>query len=523
MKKRLIALLFVLVMLCPLMAFAETLGSRTLENGTYGDDVKEAQVLLQNLGYYTSTIDGKFGGTTRNAVIAFQRKNHLSVDGKIGPKTLSVLLSGNALGKNDQEALPEYNLGDRTLESGMSGKDVLAAQNLLKNLGYYTGALDGKYGSGMRSAVIQFQRRNAVAADGKIGKVTLAALNDPNAVPKGAEVAFDTLMLGSTGERVKELQRELRDTYYYAGKIDGVFGADVVRAVKWFQASAGLTVDGKVGRLTYAALFNRTAKIFNGGLPIRTLSSGSRGYDVYVLQQKLVSLNYLSIAPSGYYGSDTLAAVKAFQTANGLKADGIAANIVRRYLWPSDVNNNEEQENQNQGTPDDPYTDRVLQNGSHGNDVANMQMRLKAAGYLLGNADGIFGPKTKAAVIALQKDYNLKQDGKVGPQTWSIIKTLNVGNAEPDVVEPGEPSVGPNVSRIEQGQTGARVKKLQQQLIQLGYLPSGADDGKFGPQTKKALQKFQKANGLVDDGIAGTKTFVKLNEILGVQWDIPVG
>ena len=535
MKKRLVALLMILVMMCPLMAFAEgaavqaetepayTLGSRTLQNGLYGDDVKAAQALLKQLGFYNGALDGKFGATMRNAVLAFQRKNDLTADGKIGPKSLAVLLSEDALGKNDPDKLPAYVLGTRKLESGMKGEDVLAAQLLLRNLGYYTKATDGKFGPGMRSAVIQFQRRNGVSADGKIGPVTLAALLSDKAVAKGDEDAFETLMLGAAGEKVKELQRELRKVYYYAGEIDGEFDADMVRAVKWFQESAGLTVDGKVGRLTYNALFNRTAAIFNGGIPVRALSSGARGYDVYVLQQKLIALNYLNIAPSGYYGSDTVAAVKAFQAANGLSADGKAGAIVRRYLWPSTVNDKEEQENQNQGTPDDPYTDRTLRNGAYGKDVANMQMRLKAAGYLLGNADGIFGPQTKAAVKALQADYGLKQDGVVGPQTWAIVKTLNVGNAEPDVVDPQKPAVGANVKRIEEGNTGANVKKLQQQLIQLGFLPAGADDGKFGPQTKRALERFQRANGLVVDGIAGTKTFVKLNEKLGIQWDIPVG
>lgn len=414
-------------------------------------------------------------------------------------------------------------LGSRTMEKKMEGEDVLQAQTLLAGLGYYTGKLDGKFGNGTHRSVIQFQRRNGLAADGKIGPVTLAKLLSSDAVAKNDTNPFVTLQLGSSGEAVKELQREMRATYYYSGVIDGVFDSDLSRAVKAFQASAGLTQDGKVGALTHNALFNRTAAIFNGGIPIRALSSGDRGYDVFVLQQKLISLNYLSIAASGYYGSDTVAAVKAFQSANGLKVDGSAGASVRRYLWPKTVSDNEEIENQNQGTPDDPYQERTLQNGSHGTDVANMQMRLKAAGYLLGNADGIFGPKTKAAVIALQKDYNLKQDGKVGPQTWAVVKILNVANAEPEVVDPEKPAVGANTKRIEYGNTGARVKKLQQQLIQLGYLPSGSDDGKFGKKTKAALIKFQKANGLVADGIAGTKTFVKLNERLGVQRDISMG
>lgn len=410
-----------------------------------------------------------------------------------------------------------------TLEFGMNGAEVLALQTRLEELGYYHNGLDGQFGNGVLTAVKQFQRNNGLTVDGKVGPLTMAKLNSKDAVDAPTVEANKTLAYGDSGESVKELQRELRATYYYAGKIDGVFGTELSRAVKWFQASAGLTADGKVGPATRNALFNRAAKIFNGGIPVRALSAGYRGYDVYVLQKKLASLNYLSIAPSGYYGEDTVAAVKAFQTDNGLKADGRAGAILRRYLWPTTVNNQEEKDNQEQGTADDPYTERTIRSGSYGNDVANAQMRLKAAGYLLGNADGIFGPKTKLAVLALQKDYNLKQDGVVGPATWAMIKTLNVSNAEPGVVEPDKPSVGANVTRIERGDKGARVTKLQQQLITLGYLPAGEDDGKFGAKTQQAVRSFQKDQGIKVDGIAGTQTFVRLNEVLGVQWDVPVG
>ncbi len=410
-----------------------------------------------------------------------------------------------------------------TLEFGMNGAEVLALQTRLEELGYYHNGLDGQFGNGVLTAVKQFQRNNGLTVDGKVGPLTMAKLNSKDAVDAPTVEANKTLAYGASGESVKELQRELRATYYYAGKIDGVFGTELSRAVKWFQASAGLTADGKVGPATKNALFNRAAKIFNGGIPVRALSAGYRGYDVYVLQKKLASLNYLSITPSGYYGEDTVAAVKAFQTDNGLKADGRAGAILRRYLWPTTVNNDEEKENQQQGTADDPYTERTIRSGSYGNDVANAQMRLKAAGYLLGNADGIFGPKTKLAVLALQKDYNLKQDGVVGPATWAVIKTLNVSNAEPGVVEPDKPSVGANVTRIERGDKGTRVTKLQQQLITLGYLPAGEADGKFGAKTQQAVRKFQKDQGIKVDGIAGTQTFVRLNEVLGVQWDVPVG
>ena len=410
----------------------------------------------------------------------------------------------------------------RTLQSGMSGEDVLIAQNRLFNYGYYTDMLDGKFGKTMLDAVKQFQRRNGLTVDGKIGPKTLEKLNSDTAVAKGSVSSFDTLKSGSYGENVKELQRLLRDSFYFVGTVDGIFGSEVTRAVKWFQASANLKVDGKVGAKTWDALKNRTAAIFNGGIPQRALNIGDRGYDVYVLQQKLTSLNY-PVSANGYYGADTVSAVKAFQKANGLMEDGKAGAIVRRYLWPSVVNNEDEKNNQNSGTADNPYTNRLLKLGSYGNDVANMQMRLKAAGYLFGSADGIFGKDTEKAVLSFQKAYGLKQDGKVGSQTWALIKKLSVSNAEQEVVDPSKPSVGASVSKLRQGSRGTAVKKLQQQLIQLGYLSTGDDDGKFGPLTTAALKRFQRENQLTVDGVAGTKTYAKLNEMLGVQWDVPVG
>ncbi len=63
------------------------------------------------------------------------------------------------------------------------------------------------------------------------------------------------------------------------------------------------------------------------------------------------------------------------------------------------------------------------------------------------------------------------------------------------------------------GSKGDNVRLLQQALIGFGYL-SGQADGKFGPMTEEAVIRFQKANGLTADGLAGTKT---LSLLLGGQ------
>ena len=68
-----------------------------------------------------------------------------------------------------------------------------------------------------------------------------------------------------------------------------------------------------------------------------------------------------------------------------------------------------------------------------------------------------------------------------------------------------EPTDVAQAATLKQGSSGAQVKTLQTKLINWGYL-SGKADGIFGPKTKAAVIYFQKRNGLVADGIVGTKT-----------------
>ncbi|MBE7091519.1 MAG: spore cortex-lytic enzyme [Clostridiales bacterium] len=63
-----------------------------------------------------------------------------------------------------------------TYKVGSSGSTVKTIQQKLKNWGYYTGAVDGIYGSKTRAAVVYFQRKNGLTADGIVGNKTLAAL-----------------------------------------------------------------------------------------------------------------------------------------------------------------------------------------------------------------------------------------------------------------------------------------------------------------------------------------------------------
>lgn len=483
--KRFMAMVLVLALMLPVGALAAT---RTLKLGQTGDDVKELQVLLSNNGCYTGAASGTFDVATATAVKSFQKANRLTVDGKAGPATMAKLESGSAV-------------------------NPMEVQQRLKDLGYYDGDVDGNFGPLSTSAVKAFQKGNGFTGkevNGVLNSNTMTALfsADAKAKAEDAPIVGGTLASGSYGDAVEVLQKDLRATYYYTGPVDGFYGPEVRAAVENFQASAGLTVDGKYGTASYNALHNQKAAIFNGGIPVRTLKIGMRGYDVYVLQQKLISMNYTSVSATGYYDAKTATAIESIQRKNGLEQTGVVGSMERRYIWPTTV----DQEDMDAIVPDKDETTtdytRVLKVGRHGNDVAQLQMRLKAGNYLFGKADGIYGPETEAAVKKFQKDKGLsKVDGIVGEETWTEIYKIDISNAEQDNSVDPETSIGTNNRKLRQGSHGTDVKRLQQKLIEKGYLASGEDDGKFGPKTYDAVVQFQQDNGLTPDGVVGTQTF----------------
>jgi len=92
-----------------------------------------------------------------------------------------------------------------------------------------------------------------------------------------------TYQRGSSGETVKLIQRKLSDWGYYTGKVDGVYGSETERAVRYFQSKNGLAVDGKAGPKTLAALGINTSSGASGStandtaLLARLISAEARG------------------------------------------------------------------------------------------------------------------------------------------------------------------------------------------------------------------------------------------------------
>jgi peptidoglycan hydrolase-like protein with peptidoglycan-binding domain len=131
--------------------------------------------------------------------------------------------------------------------------------------------------------------------------------------------------------------------------------------------------------------------------------------------------------------------------------------------------------------------------GATGTAVRRLQRALRRTPNLGLVVDGVFGPKTEAAVKDFQKGAGLVVDGKVGPLTWAAL-----------------PNGGP-MPTLQQGSTGNVVSSLQQVLTngasgQWNTTP-GAIDGDFGPNTKASLKAFQTWGGVPSDGVVGDRTW----------------
>ncbi|GGE34235.1 hypothetical protein GCM10011391_11180 [Pullulanibacillus camelliae] len=161
-------------------------GHETLHKGSQDEHVKNLQKVLSQEGYYKlSRPTGHFGTATEKAVKQFQEDNHLKVDGLVGPET--------------KEKLKHYLKFDGKLISlGEKGGRVKGVQEDLKDLGYYSGNVDGIFGNKTQGAVENFQANNDLKQDGIIGEHTFKALyNSPkpasSQAPKTEEAAVQNV------------------------------------------------------------------------------------------------------------------------------------------------------------------------------------------------------------------------------------------------------------------------------------------------------------------------------------------
>lgn len=262
------------------------------------------------------------------------------------------------------------------------------------------------------------------------------------------------LRLGSSGEEVREIQRQLNRigvNYPSIPKISdtsGIYEQSTQNAVKQFQRIFNLDADGIVGKKTWYKIkyiYNGVkglSELYSEGISLsetqrkfpKVLKKGDRGNEVRILQYYLNFLGFFNpklpqIGVDGIFGKETYDAVLTFQKLYGLTVDGIVGKNTWNMIQNAYDGVISSLPEQYKGYKDLLYPGYVITTGQKGSVVRQLQTYInviakKVASVPSVTVDGDYGTNTKNAVTAIQKLNGLDPNGQVGPLTWNVITEL---------------------------------------------------------------------------------------------------
>ena len=511
-----------------------------LQKGSRGTEVSNLQKRLIALGWSSSTsADGIYGNNTVKAVKAFQAAVGYEQNGIASVELQTILFSAVAPYNNtatpEPTGTPIPSSSYQALKSGDTGEAVKNLQRRLKELGYFNGDIGGNYLTRTAAAVRQFETALGRTPTGE-ASAELQEILFSSAAPAYSDVnvGYTSLAKGDSGLQVTNLQKRLVELGGRTGKADGDFGSATEKAVSAFQAAAGLSQTGVADSDTQNVLFSNNAPSYTAPAPVETpiptqnptqaptvtnppaqsdyqaLEPGDSGDLVAAMQRRLKELGYFNGNVVGNYKDLTTAAVKRFQAAMGWNQDGVASSALLEALYASSA------------PAYDPtvYGYIGLVSGNTGSAVTAMQQRLIELGWLSGSADGDYGKNTVSAVKAFQNAAGLSATGDADSNTLSILYSgsapaytapavTDPPATEPpvsptDAPAPTDPPIEEGYTVLSNGSTGDAVKRLQQRLIDLGWL-TGKADGDYGDATAQAVAAFQYQIAQPQDGVAGVE------------------
>lgn len=192
---------------------------------------------------------------------------------------------------------------------------------------------------------------------------------------------------------------------------------------------------------------------------------------VMELQERLVEIGYLvSDEFTEHFGSSTKQAVERFQLLNGFEVNG----RVDTELWNKIFSND--------------YVEYTLQEGMQGDDIYELQERLRDLGYISFAPTGYYGTDTASALKVFQENHNLTVSGKIDEATSEKLYSDDVISLY-----------------YKKGDEGEEIKTFQIRLKELGYI-TFEPDGIYGSGTLAAVKQFQNKNDLTSDGYIGFQT-----------------
>ncbi|MDO5022664.1 MAG: peptidoglycan-binding protein [Eubacteriales bacterium] len=504
---------------------------RELKRGDRGDEVRALQTRLRDVKYYTAKVTGNYLEVTEKAVKKVQEAYGLPVTGVADAKTLEII----------------YGDCHRPLKSGDQGKDVSRLQTTLSELGFYSGNVSGNYMQGTKAAIESFQKANGIEVTGEADVNTQIKLYsgearmatpDPNRTPSPVpkptpepDLSYPgKLSYGSKGERVRQLQERLMELGYFNRKSTTTGFYKMTQAsLKAFQKQNGIDPDGVLDEITWQALYSEdVAGPYDVPRPSPVPKPQPYFIDVDVNNQlikiygldeegnytKFIRAMWCSTGTTSYpsdIGTFTLTERRAlwaeFPTWGGGKAR-YWTKITPSIAFHSFMYGSYDVKNVNMKS-----VNRLGKRASHGcirltlHDAKWIYQNCKAGTQVKIHEDGILDPELKAA--SKPATYDKKLYAHPITPTPSIVPSYN-----PAQIPQGD------IKELKVNSKGEAVFWLQNRLKELGYY-KGTVTGEFLDGTKKAVQQYQKDNGLNASGRADKKTLEMLYSLALEEFKTP--
>ena len=438
---------------------------RPLRLGCVGEDVRQAQIRLMALGYYTGKISGRYLPATQEAIRLFQTANALPITGEADVQTLERLFSGDAISRDSSAAAtptpsptPGMHLSDETttptpaptvafvkkLQYNKSkGEEVKLVQTRLTELGYYSGNISGNFLGHTRNAVKAFQQQNALSVDGIVGENTWnalfndpdvrAATDDPKPTPEPTPVPFAITV---------DVNNQVTTVY---GRDEN---GDYTVVVRQMLCSTGtrknpsdigtFTLNGRTARWCYFPEWGSHAQYWtriNSSIAFHSVIYNTvNTMDLSVKSYKNLGKRAshgcirLTVADAKWIynncGAGTVVTIRADMPADpelraALKLPSLNTKNMLPYVTPQPTAEPDYRAGAMQ-----PQPFRTLKVNSSGEDVYWMQRKLTDLGYYSGKCSGTFLAGTQNAVKSFQKANSLSATGTAD------VKTLNLLYAE---------------------------------------------------------------------------------------------
>ena len=324
---------------------------------------------------------------------------------------------------------------------------------------------------------------------------------------------YRTLEMASVGEPVSALQQALGELGYLNAAPNGIYDIETTAAVQYLQADLGLKETG-VASPALQHRINAENLRRSGGYG--TLSSTSTGVRVRDLQARLRTLGYLKDAVTGEIDAPTEAALLLFAQDHALDYDGgVIRSELCEALFRSDAASY-------QGL-------LALEKSDVCPAAVRLNERLKELHYLAGSVNPGFDAKTEAAVRLYQRINGLPVTGRGDAETLASLFAADAKTC-PDRDAPAaiEDSASANETQVISDRQlkvirkwltkqfavnhtdRQAVKRLQMQLVKLGFLQVRDVSMIYDQKTMDAVAAYQEAHQIAADGIATKATLTEL-------------